>query len=75
MSFRICLPACCLIALHDKNLFLYHSIVCQKSFVKLPDVLVNLGKISTEQNRSLTRNLHPPALISTPGFEVVELFC
>ena len=36
--------------------------------LKLPDDLVNLGKISTGQNRNLTRSLHCPALISTPAY-------
>ena len=35
--------------------------------LKLPDVLVNLTKISTGQSRNLTGNLHHPALILTPG--------
>ena len=34
--------------------------------LKLPDVLVNSGKISTGQNRNLSGNLHYPALILTP---------
>lgn len=44
-SFRICLLACRMITQHDKNLFLHYSIVC----LEIPDVLENLGKISTRQ--------------------------
>ena len=51
------------------------SIVCQKYFVSnyLANVLVNLGKISTKQNRNLTRNFHHPALIFNPALH--SYFC
>ena len=34
--------------------------------LKLPDILVNLGKFSTGRSRNLTGNLHHPVLISAP---------
>ena len=49
---------------HDENFFLYYSKVCQKIFcLKLPNVLVHLGNISTRRKRNLTGNLYRPTLI------------
>ena len=39
-------------------------------YLKLSDVLVNLGKILTGQNRNLTEYLHNLALISTPAYQL-----
>ena len=62
VSLRLRLLACCMITPHDENLFLYYSKVCQKIFcLKLRDVLVKLGKISTERNRNEIGNLHCPS--------------
>ena len=73
---RICLLAWCMITLHDENLFflLNHLGVCSSLskpfYLKLSDVLVNLGKILTGQNRNLTEYLHNLALISTPAYQL-----
>ena len=63
-----------MITLHDKNLFLYYCKLFRSLqysltkifYLKLPDIWVNSGKISTRQSRNMTGNLHCPALISTP---------